>query len=67
MCGSAVKPSCDTMREDGSPSVQAPSSDNQAMAFGERAESSPTLLTYRNSNSALTHKSPRPGKILQDI
>lgn len=49
-----------------SPSSQPPSS-QPALAFGELAEHSPILLTYRNSNCALTQELPRPGKILQDI
>lgn len=61
VCGSAGKTSCGTVRE-GVPPSTLPGQTTRPLALSELAEHPPTLLTYGNSNSALTHDLPRPEK-----
>lgn len=64
MRGSVVKFTCGTMRGEG---VLPSTLPVQTTSVKQQSTLPPTLLTYRNSNSAWTYELPRPGKILQDI
>lgn len=67
VCGSAVPPRCGTMWEGGRKSFHPTSPVGQPGPGLQCAGGALSLLTYRNSNCALTHELPGPGKILQEI